>query len=33
MWIVADAGYDVMRLSYLLRDLPVENLGRLRSDR
>lgn len=33
MWIVADAGYDVMRLSYLLRDLPVEIIGRLRSDR
>lgn len=33
VWIVADAGYDVMRLSYLLRDLPVEILGRLRSDR
>ncbi|MFE2972824.1 NF041680 family putative transposase [Streptomyces sp. NPDC059340] len=33
MWIVIDAGYDVMRLSYLLRDLPVELLGRLRSDR
>ncbi|WP_406085820.1 NF041680 family putative transposase [Kitasatospora purpeofusca] len=31
--IVADAGYDVMRLAYLLRDLPVEILGRLRSDR
>ncbi|ADI07971.1 hypothetical protein SBI_04851 [Streptomyces bingchenggensis BCW-1] len=33
MWIVADAGYDVMRLAFLLRDLPVEILGRLRSDR
>ncbi|MDH6628363.1 hypothetical protein M2271_006195 [Streptomyces sp. LBL] len=33
VWIVVDAGYDVMRLSYLLRDLPVELLGRLRSDR
>ncbi|MFF8017845.1 transposase [Streptomyces sp. NPDC007929] len=32
MWIVIDAGYDVMRLSYLLR-LPAELLGRLRSDR
>jgi hypothetical protein len=33
VWIVVDAGYDVMRLSYLLRDLPDELLGRLRSDR
>ncbi|MET7543023.1 NF041680 family putative transposase [Streptomyces sp. NPDC005507] len=33
VWIVVDAGYDVMRLAYLLRDLPVELLGRLRSDR
>ncbi|MFJ1936845.1 transposase [Kitasatospora sp. NPDC088160] len=33
MLIVADAGYDVMRLAWLLRDLPVEILGRLRSDR
>uniref|UniRef100_UPI00061DCC7A NF041680 family putative transposase n=1 Tax=Kitasatospora aureofaciens TaxID=1894 RepID=UPI00061DCC7A len=33
VWIVTDAGYDVMRLSWLLRDLPVEILGRLRSDR
>ncbi|MED7947295.1 transposase [Streptomyces sp. BE20] len=31
--IVADAGYDVMRLAWLLRDLPIEILGRLRSDR
>ncbi|MFJ2406915.1 NF041680 family putative transposase [Streptomyces xanthochromogenes] len=33
MLIVMDAGYDVMRLAYLLRDLPVELVGRLRSDR
>jgi DDE superfamily endonuclease len=31
--IVFDAGYDVTRLAYLLKDLPVELLGRLRSDR
>jgi hypothetical protein len=31
--IVFDAGYDVTRLAYLLADLPVELLGRLRSDR
>ena len=31
--IVFDAGYDVTRLAWLLRDLPVEVLGRLRSDR
>jgi len=31
--IVLDAGYDVMRLAWLLDDLPVELLGRLRSDR
>lgn len=31
--IVMDAGYDVMRLAHLLRDLPVELVGRLRSDR
>ncbi|QDN55332.1 transposase [Streptomyces sp. S1D4-14] len=33
IWIVLDAGYDVMRLAWLLSDLPVELLGRLRSDR
>lgn len=33
IWIVVDAGYDVPRLAYLLWDLPVEVLGRLRSDR
>jgi hypothetical protein len=31
--IVADAGYDVTRLAFLLADLPVELLGRLRSGR
>jgi hypothetical protein len=31
--IVFDAGYDVTRLTYLLADLPVELLGRVRSDR
>jgi hypothetical protein len=31
--VVLDAGYDVTRLAFLLADLPVELLGRLRSDR
>jgi hypothetical protein len=31
--IVCDAGYDVTRLAFVLADLPVELLGRLRSDR
>jgi hypothetical protein len=31
--IVVDAGHDVKRLAWLLRDLPVELVGRLRSDR
>jgi DDE superfamily endonuclease len=31
--VVFDAGYDVTRLAYVLADLPVELLGRLRSDR
>ena len=31
--IVFDAGYDVTRLAWLVKDLPVELLGRLRSDR
>jgi hypothetical protein len=31
--VVFDAGYDVCRLAFLLADLPVELLGRLRSDR
>jgi len=33
MLVVFDAGYDVTRLAFLLADLPVELLGRLRSDR
>src|SRR5215472_16569481 len=31
--VIFDAGYDVARLAFLLADLPVEVLGRLRSDR
>ena len=31
--VVFDAGYDVTRLAWLLADLPVELVGRLRSDR
>jgi hypothetical protein len=31
--IVVDAGYDVPRLAFLLRDLPIQVLGRMRSDR
>lgn len=31
--IVFDAGYDVTRLAWLLADLPVQLLGRVRSDR
>ncbi len=31
--IVMDSGYDVTRLAYVLADLPVELVGRLRSDR
>jgi DDE superfamily endonuclease len=31
--IVLDAGYDLTRLAWLLRDLPVDVTGRLRSDR
>lgn len=31
--VVMDAGYDVTRLAYVLADLPVEVLGRIRSDR
>lgn len=31
--IVADAGYDITRLAFVLAELPVELLGRLRSDR
>lgn len=31
--VVFDAGYDIVRLAWLLRDTPVTVLGRLRSDR
>jgi hypothetical protein len=31
--VVFDAGYDIVRLAWLLRDLPVQVVGRLRSDR
>jgi hypothetical protein len=31
--IVMDSGYDVTRLAFVLADLPVELLGRIRSDR
>lgn len=31
--IVSDAGYDVTRLAWVLRDLPVELVGRVRPDR
>ena len=31
--VIFDAGYDPMRLAYRLADLPVDVLGRLRSDR
>jgi hypothetical protein len=31
--VVFDAGYDLTRLAWLLKDLPVEVLGRLRSNR
>jgi hypothetical protein len=33
IWIVGDAGYDGPRLAYLLADLPVQVLVRVRSDR
>lgn len=33
IWIVGDSGYDGARLAYLLADLPVRLLVRLRSDR
>lgn len=33
VWVVMDAGYDAARLAYLLRDLPVRVLARMRSDR
>ena len=31
--VVADAGYDGLRLAWLLRDLPVQILARIRADR
>jgi hypothetical protein len=31
--IVADAGYDLTRLAFVLADLPIEVVGRIRSDR
>jgi hypothetical protein len=31
--VVTDAGYDITRLAFLLADLPVQLLGRLRADR
>jgi hypothetical protein len=31
--VVTDSGYDVVRLAWLLRDLPVQLLGRVRADR
>jgi hypothetical protein len=31
--IVCDTGYDVTRLAFLLADLPVQLVGRIRSDR
>lgn len=31
--VVSDAGYDTPRLAFLLADLPVAVLGRMRSDR
>jgi DDE superfamily endonuclease len=31
--VVADSGYDITRLAHVLADLPVELVGRLRSDR
>ncbi|MFJ9585955.1 transposase [Streptomyces acidicola] len=31
--VVVDAAYDVTRMAFLLADLPVELLGRMRSDR
>ncbi|MEU4579174.1 hypothetical protein [Nonomuraea sp. NPDC023979] len=33
MLIVTDTGDDITRPAYVLRDLPVELLGRIRSDR
>jgi hypothetical protein len=31
--VVTDSGYDIVRLAWLLRDLPVQLLGRIRADR
>jgi hypothetical protein len=33
IWIVADSGYDLSRLAFVLDDLPVVGAGRVRSDR
>jgi hypothetical protein len=33
IWVIFDAGYDLARLAHLLADLPIQVLGRLRSDR
>ena len=33
IWVVMDAGYDAARLAWLLRDLPVRVLARMRADR
>jgi hypothetical protein len=33
VWVVMDAGYDAARLAYLLADLPVRILARMRADR
>ena len=33
IWLVVDAGYDAARLAWLLRDLPVQVIARMRSDR
>ncbi len=33
MLVVLDAGYDVCRLAYLLADLPLQLIGRIRADR
>jgi hypothetical protein len=33
IWLVVDAGYDAARLAWLLRELPVQVLARMRSDR
>jgi hypothetical protein len=33
MLVVCDAGYDVCRLAFLLADLPLELIGRIRADR